>query len=384
MRFHLLGVPHTVTSVEYNACAYTQKIVKFGKMFANDSDVHTIHYGHEDSVLECDEHVTVVTNNDLQKSYGSHNWRKNFFKFDMKDHVYHEFFKNSIREIKQRYQKGDFVLAFWGAGVKPVCDVIERDCEGVHIVEPGIGYGEGHFAKWKVWESYAIMHACGGAKSVTHANPQWNDVVIPNYFDRDDFRYKEKKEDYFLYLGRVYDGKGVNIAIQACRLAKVKLIIAGQKDDDYKIPDDVTFVGYADIEKRRELMSNAKGALIPSTYYEPFGGVQIENLFSGTPTITSDWGAFTENNIHGMTGYRCRTINDFVLAIKEVQKGMIESYHCYDWAMNNFSLDKVRLRYKKYFNDILNVYTTDGWYKLDDTVDINCLSRTYPISISSI
>lgn len=370
MRFHILGLPHTVSSKEFNACAYTQKVVKFGKMMTERG--HTvIHYGHEDSDLICTEHVPVLRNEDWKVAYGSHNWREKFFKFDTGDHAYQTFYKNAIKEVGKRKQKNDFILPFWGAGVRPICDAHSD----LITVEPGIGYAGGHWARWKVFESYAIYHAYCGLKNVGSCNQDWYEVVIPNYFDLADFEFQEKKEDYFLYLGRVYDGKGVNIAIQATERAGVKLVIAGQKEDGYPLPPHVEYVGYADVEKRKHLMKNAKASFLPSMYVEPFGGVQIENLLSGTPTITTDWGSFAENNLHGITGYRCRTMGDFIQAIQRIDE--IDPKSCRKWG-ENFSLEKVAGMYEKYFKDILNVYTGDGWYTPTSYQDLNALMNKYP------
>lgn len=359
--FHVLGLPHTITNQAYTACAFTQKVWKFCKMMGERG--HTIiHYGHEESDAPYAENVTVITNEVWKKVYGTHDFKSKTFTYNTEDEAYQTFYKNAIEEIGKRKQKNDFILPFWGSGVRPICDAHPD----LITVEPGIGYSGGHWANFKIFESYAIYHAYYGLQSVASCIQNNYDTVIPNYFDLSQFEFNTNKEDYFLYLGRVYDGKGVNIAIQVTEHLGYKLKIAGQIDEqgpyrDRQFPPHVEFLGYAGVEERKQLMKNAKGSFIPSQYVEPFAGVQVENLLCGTPIITSDWGAFSEINVNGVTGYRCRTFDDYLKAAIKINNGEIDYKTCRKHG-EKFSLENVAFKYEKYFKDVLNLYQGDGWY----------------------
>ncbi len=357
MRFHLLPPSHTVTNHDYVGCAFTQKCLKMAKMLKSRG--HTIyHYGHEDSVVDCDEHITVTTNDDLQKAYGGYNWRKEFFKHDTSDYCYKITQERTIKEIAKRKQKNDFLLPFFGWGNWPVCEAHQD----MIVCEPGIGYPSVCPARFKVFESYAIYHAFCGMESVGRCQQDWYHVVIPNYFDPADFIYSKEKDDYFLFLGRVYSGKGVQIAIEVCQKLNKKLIIAGQTDGSITdFPSNVEYIGFADLEKRKQLLSRAKAVFTPSLFLEPFCGVGVETLLSGTALISTDWGIFPEYNIQGVTGFRCRTFADFVDAVMNIDK--IKPEDCRKQG-ENFTMDNIAPKYEKFFQDVLNIYQGAGWYQL--------------------
>lgn len=359
---HCLAVPHTVTSPEYNACAFTQKVLKFLKMFKDHPEYETIHYGHPESVTDAGEQVDVTSNEVLERAYGSYDWRKEQFKHDRNDFA-HQFFNQAAGiEILKRKKRGDMVLSFWG-GTQGASDAANKDKDLI-VVEPGIGCGWA-FAPFRCYESYPLKAAFVGVGGVSRCNPDWYHRVVPNYFDPSNFESSNERQDWALYIGRIGVNKGLDIAIDACKRMGIRLKVAGQGGPDAiglsDWPDHVDFIGYADIETRKQLMRDAKFGFLLSTYWEPFGGTAVEMMLSGCVPVCTDSGAMTEYIVDGVNGFRCNTMGDILRAIRSVDT--INRNKMQAFALANFSLDAVRPKFERAFSDFRDVWNKQGWYE---------------------
>lgn len=385
-RFHVLGVPHTKTDPEWSACAFTMKVLKFCKMMTQLGH-HVIHYGHEESNVICSEHVTVLGKEIFDVTYGKVDWKGGFFKYNNSDICYQTFYINTIEEIKKRFQCLDFVLLFWGYGHKVIADEI-RKLRGAIMVEPGIGYPLNGivYDNHLVFESYSCMNRYLGYLQGINGKyqPRYYDAVIPNYFDTADFDYdsaRDGERSYFLYLGRIQNDKGLSVAVDTCRTIGAKLKVAGQGNlkailGVSELPSFIEVVGYANPTKRKELLAGAKGLFAPTQYSEPFGGIAVEAMMAGVPAITTDWGAFPETVLHGITGFRCRTMAHFAFAAKNIDQ--IDRKKCREWAIANYSLEKVSQIYEEYFTHLRDLYDGKAFYHIKEFENLDWLKKTYP------
>ncbi len=328
-------------------------------------EVH--HYGTEGAVTLADEEITVFSAEEREKYFKATDKDLTDIHFQEEEEYWQLFNNRTIDGIKKRIQPGNFICVISGTH-KPIGDAFSDH----KTIEFGVGY-TGCFSKYKVFESYALMHYFYGDQAQLKKKTEYGnyfDCVIPNYYDPSEFPFSRVKDDYFLFVGRLVHTKGLVYAVEtAARLGK-KIKVAGQgalehrpgyiRTSEFELANDnIEYVGVLGPKERGELMSKAQALFVPTQYIGPFEGVSVEAAFCGTPIITTDWGSFAENNIDGVTGYRTRSMGEMVWAAQNV--GKLDPSVIRKYAVDNFSMERVKYQYQAYFEQLQEDFFSDSY-----------------------
>jgi len=334
---HILSNPGNPVNFNERIDAFSIACWKFIK-YMTEYGWNCVHYAPVSSDVQCERVIC------LDKFSGDHN-------VDVATYN-----AKAGAEISKRKNPGDIIVCFFGQENRLACEANPD----LRAVEPSIGYThEAVFAPFRIFVSYAHMHIYYGKNNMS-LNPSWYDQVIYNPITKDEFEYCEDKEDYLLMFGRITKLKGIDLAIQAAEYTGKKLIIAGPGDLEhlgYKtIPKHVELLGPRNIEQRKKLMSRAKAILGLTYYVEPFGNMIAEGFMSGTPAITTDWGAFPET-VKSHVGFRCRDFRDVVNAIENIDS--IKPIDCRNHALENFEDTVIHPQFDEYFKKLVD----DNFYR---------------------
>ncbi len=353
-RIHIVSLPHTLLTKSYVWCAYTAKVMRFVDMLVMGE--HTpIVYGPDIADLPAGvEHVPIVHEADRHTWFGASEWDANrvFDRWDPADPCWVTSNQRAAAAIRERWAPGDVLGLIAGRCQQQiVTDLVDL---APLVTEWGIGYSGVLEGTHKVFESYAWMHHVAALRPTDDLH--FYDAVIPNCFDPGDYQFSAEPGSYLLYLGRPTMRKGLAIVAEIAARTDLPLLVAGQPGVD--IPG-ATHVGLVTGEVKAQLLAGARAVLCPTVYVEPFGGVAVEAMLSGTPVIATDYGAFTETVQEGISGFRCRMLRDFMAAIGDCET--LDRHAVREHAMARYTTDVGSVLYGRYFERIDTLFGA-GWY----------------------
>jgi len=349
MRIHVVGVARNPSTPNIAVDPYARASYWLTTLlYRRGIEVH--YYGHEASTIESTQRYNIV-DNDYHKKYFVTDFENS--QWNDSNEAQNIFSQNAYNTLINSIQEGDIVVCMWSEQIP-----LLKQLSGVKVVDAHIGHLSFMGADYNIFTSTANQHFIYGKYNLN--NCRWNDTVIPPICDSiEEFEYSEEKSDYILYLARLIEQKGIHIFLDIAKTyPNKKFIIAGQGDIatvTNALPSNVTYVGYAGLEKRKQLLSKAQ-AVISATYYiEPFGLTTIEANLSGTPVITTPWGGYVDNVVDGVTGFRCSSFSEFKEAVNNLH--LINPKVCREFG-EKFTAEVLIDRYIKYFNKI----NKNNWY----------------------
>lgn len=197
-------------------------------------------------------------------------------------------------------------------------------------------------------------------------------VVYDGVMAANQSSFSLEKEDYFLFVGRLEEAKGIRILIRAfiefCRWnVDFTLRIAGsgtnqylkelhQQVEDANITSRVQFLGFRN--DVHYLMSKATALIVPSRF-EGFGFITAEAMFNGCLVIGNNTGGTREILEEENLGILYSSQGELAEVLKQVVTKGIESYYpmmkkALEKAVALYSKEQNAMEVYRYYQRILN------------------------------
>ncbi|MFA5107415.1 MAG: glycosyltransferase family 4 protein [Patescibacteria group bacterium] len=173
---------------------------------------------------------------------------------------------------------------------------------------------------------------------------------------------KKVTGDYFLYVGRLSEEKGLPLLLEAFAGLPSKLKIVGtgplEKELKHRVEtekmENVAFLGYREGDELSDLVSKSLAVIVPSQWYENCPLVILEAYQHGKPVIATEIGGIPELVHEGQTGYTFKlgSPNDLRKKIQLVT----ENISRVDEMGQNATAFSDQFLAEKYYQKLITIY----------------------------
>jgi glycosyltransferase involved in cell wall biosynthesis len=176
---------------------------------------------------------------------------------------------------------------------------------------------------------------------------------------------------YALFLGRFSRVKGVHVALDVARAARIPLKLGGRPhwcDEEYYSSEvaarlalpGAELIGEVGGEEKTDLLGGALALLFPIAWEEPFGLVMIEAMLCGTPVLALPRGSVPEVVEDGVTGYLCRDEEDLARRLSQIARRGFDRRRCRARALERWSARRMVREHLELYRELRNLKVIDG------------------------
>lgn len=181
-----------------------------------------------------------------------------------------------------------------------------------------------------------------------HIKKIYNPIEIEEVKENIDFR----KNNYYLYVGRISKEKGVDVFCKAITELDAKGIVVGDGSEKNKLEKEypnIEFTGWKEKEEVKEYMKKAKCLIFPSLWYETAGLTILEALSLEIPVIVADTCAGKEFVDESLL-FKTNDIIDLKEKIKSVDTIFLKNKY------KKFEKNIIEMKQEKYVSELLNYF----------------------------